>query len=53
MKEFKIKQNERDSIVNYLKVMVVPALVGADIVQIINLLSHLEEIKKEEGVNKK
>jgi hypothetical protein len=42
-----LKKEDRDSIVNFLQNVVVPAPTGASIMQIVNLLSNLPEEKPE------
>ncbi len=45
---FKITKENRDTIVNYLKSVIVPSQVGANLIQIAGMLEGLEEIKEEE-----
>ncbi len=43
----KLSKQNRDEIVNYLRSVTVPSLVGASLITIADILSELEEIKEE------
>ncbi len=45
--EYKIKKDARDTIINYLSSLTVPARDGANLMEIVKALSSLEEIKIE------
>jgi hypothetical protein len=43
----KIKKEQRDEIVRWLRTQIVPSEVGAGMIQVANMLAGLEEIKEE------
>lgn len=47
---YKLPKSTRDEIVRWLRIQLVPAEVGAGMIQIVNILSGLEEIKEKEDV---
>ena len=47
MKNYQINEKDRATIISYLKQVVVPAQIGANLNNIADLLSNLPEIKEE------